>query len=541
MGAVVEVSYFNSYKLLSVNGQSGTNAEGLYPGLPWNPIGYPEFPVQARTNSNVSFEWYVEEARIRGGYNNTSTGLGPRAYISEDNDNLQSFGSGLIYSGIFNSKTAVNQTNVFSVGEQITRSLDPRYGSVNFIHARDTDLTVFQQNKVSRALIDKDALYSAEGTSTVVTAQAVIGTITPYEGDYGISNQPESFSYYGFRRYFSDVNRGAIMRLSRDGLTEISQYGMSDYFRDQLSSLSNDFKTFSFTSNITNGSQGSSQITLSSNASSLELGMQLQFNTGQVVYVASFNSTTGVTNISSALTSAATSVTATKKVKDKIVGAWDAHSKNYILSIQPALTDPSATDSYKTLNFDDGLNGWVSFFTYKPTEPNSLKNVYYSFNGNTLYRHYAGSTRNNFYGVSSPSFVEFIFNPNPSAKKLFQTVNYEGYNGWEITSFKSDETGIDSGSFYNDTTLAVKSYNEGRYKDTITQQTRRAGFDRKENLYVANLVNNTPAMPNEVIFGSSISGIKGYFATVKIQTDSTTDISGVKELFAVGTKFIQSS
>ena len=56
MGAVVEVSYFNSYKLLSVNGQSGTNAEGLYPGLPWNPIGYPEFPVQARTNSNVSFE-----------------------------------------------------------------------------------------------------------------------------------------------------------------------------------------------------------------------------------------------------------------------------------------------------------------------------------------------------------------------------------------------------------------------------------------------------------------------------------------------------
>ena len=92
------------------------------------------------------------------------------------------------------------------------------------------------------------------------------------------------------------------MRLSRDGLTEISQYGMSDYFRDQLSSLSNDFKTFSFTSNITNGSQGSSQITLSSNASSLELGMQLQFNTGQVVYVASFNSTTGVTNISSALT-----------------------------------------------------------------------------------------------------------------------------------------------------------------------------------------------------------------------------------------------
>jgi len=48
-------------------------------------------------------------------------------------------------------------------------------------------------------------------------------------------------------------------------------------------------------------------------------------------------------------------------------------------------------------------------------------------------------------------------------------------------------------------------------------------------------------MPGEIIFGNNISGIKGYFATVKIQTDSTTDISGAKELFAVGTKFIQSS
>lgn len=542
MGAVVEVSYFNSYKLLTVGpaiGGAGTVDTGTWPALPWNPIGYPQFPVQATSDAYVAYEWYLEESRIRGGYNNTSVGLGPRAYVAEDNDNLQSFGSGLIYSGVFNSKTDINQTNVFSVGEQITRSLDPRYGNINFIHARDTDLTVFQQNKVNRALIDKDALYSAEGTSTVVTAQNVIGTITPYEGDYGISNQPESFAYYGFRRYFADVNRGAIMRLSRDGLTEISQYGMSDYFRDQLSSINNDFKTFTFTSNITQ--QSTSQITLADNTASLEVGLQLQFNTGQVVYISSFNSSTGVTSVSPNITGSPTSITASKKVKDKVVGAWDAHNKNYVTSIQPALTSPSQTDNYKTLNFDDGIKGWVSFFTYKPDQPKSLKNIYYSFNNTTLYRHYAGDSRNNFYSVYSPSYVEFIFNSSPSSKKLFQTVNYEGYNGWEVVSFKSDETGIDDGAFYNDTTLTIKSYNEGLYYDTITQQPKRAGFDRKENLYVANLVNNTPVMPGEIIFGNNISGIKGYFATVKIQTDSTTDISGAKELFAVGTKFTQSS
>ena len=85
------------------------------------------------------------------------------------------------------------------------------------------------------------------------------------------------------------------------------------------------------------------------------------------------------------------------------------------------------------------------------------------------------------------------------------------------------------------------SYYQGEYTDTITGQTKRAGFDRKENLYVANLINNSIARPDEIIFGSSISGIKGYFATVKISTDTYTDVGGLKELWSVGSKFVRSS
>mgnify|MGYP003633013020 FL=1 len=247
MGAVIEVSYFNSFLLKDVGKlQSSTNYEsnGLWPSLPWNPSGFPTFPLLASSINSFPYEWYVEESRIRGGFNNTSTELGPRAYISESNDDEKVLQSSLIYSGLFNSSTDVNNTNVFSVADNITRSLDPRYGNIQFIHARDTDLTVFQQSRVSRALIDKDALYTQTGTSSVVAVNTVIGTIVPYEGDYGISDQPESFAYYGFRRYFSDVNRGAIMRLSRDGLSEISSFGMSDFFRDKLGQINNKPTTF---------------------------------------------------------------------------------------------------------------------------------------------------------------------------------------------------------------------------------------------------------------------------------------------------------
>ena len=549
MGAIVEVAYFNSYVLKSIGiGRTTTNegltytAEGFgtWPGLPWNPPNYPTFPIEASAQTVEQYEYYVEEARIRGGYNNTSTGFGPRAYVAEEGDASQIFTNSLIYSGIFNSKTDVNETNVFSVAESITRSVDPKYGAIQFIHARDTDLTIFQTAKVSRLLIDKDAIYSAEGTSTITTAQAVIGTLTPYEGDYGISTQPESFAYYGFRRYFSDVNRGAIMRLSRDGLTEISQYGMSDYFRDQLSALNNEFQTFSFTDTINVDSP--TEITFQNQGEEIQIGLQLQFNTGQVVYVESFVPASNSCTVTDTIVGTPVSVTATKQVVDKIRGSWDAHSKNYILSIQPAKTTPTQLDTYQTINFDDGIKGWVSFFTYKPTQAYSLKNVYYSFQGNTLWRHYSDiAGRNSFYGTTEKSSIEFVFNTQPSSKKVFQTINYEGYSGWEVTSFVSDETGPDGNQFYTDTTNSIKSYGEGEYTNSVTGEVERAGFTRKENLYTANLINKSTAMPGEVIFGDFMTGIKGYFAVVKLQTDSTTDVSGVKELFSVGSKYVPSS
>ena len=70
---------------------------------------------------------------------------------------------------------------------------------------------------------------------------------------------------------------------------------------------------------------------------------------------------------------------------------------------------------------------------------------------------------------------------------------------------------------------------------------QRSGFDRKENKYYANLVNDSSAAQGEVIWGSSISGIKGYFATVIMSTDSVTDVGGSKNLFSVASNFTKSS
>ena len=61
-----------------------------------------------------------------------------------------------------------------------------------------------------------------------------MGQTIPFSGDFGISKNPESFTAKGFRAYFTDKNRGTVLRLSKDGLTVISEYGMKDWFADNL-------------------------------------------------------------------------------------------------------------------------------------------------------------------------------------------------------------------------------------------------------------------------------------------------------------------
>ena len=193
-GTIIEVKYFNSFvlrKVLNDSTADTASAAAVWNGsraIPNTEGGYPQTGVQNDNN------WSIEESRIRGGYNNTQVSLGARAYAVEEESQALFRVSSLIYSGIYNSRTGINQTNVFSVAEDITKSLDPAKGSIQKLHAEDTNLNIFQENKVSRALIDKDAIYTAEGSPITTSSNLVIGQVQPYTGEYGISNNPESFA-----------------------------------------------------------------------------------------------------------------------------------------------------------------------------------------------------------------------------------------------------------------------------------------------------------------------------------------------------------
>ena len=482
MALTVNVNYFNTFYLKRIYGDATGGA-----------IPYAVEQGTRATNwttpivANTDYDWYIEESRIRGGYNNTTVDFGVKAYLVEDNDSQQHRGNSLIYSGIFNSRTGVNQTNQFSVAEEITRSVDPIGGSIQKLFAEDTNLTVFQERKVNVALIDKDAIYTAEGVGLSTTGQVVIGQITPVLGNWGIGTNPESFATYGYNKYFIDKDRNAVLKLEGTQIVEISNAGMMDFFRDQLSLLG------------TNGDA---------------------------------------------------------------LGSYDVYNQNYVISLQPSGRFVDGT--YKTLTFDERNAGWTSFFTYKPESMFSARGKFYStkmvVSSSRLYTHYTNQDRNNFYGSKTASSIQFVFNPQPSFIKTFKTINYEGSNGWEVTALVSDSTGQDSsitpaGSWLSnfdqitgdvrgataaplaDDYTKIYSYDEGLYTENNIEY--RAGFDRKQNKYWAVIPNNTQdPMAGEVIWGNQTMGIKGYFTTVTMKTDNTTNNGGLKSLFAVSSEFI---
>ncbi len=315
---------------------------------------------------------HVELNRIRAGYNEPFFDIGVRAYVVQDNFAEERRFNTLIHSsGLFNSRVGINYINQFNESEGgLTVSLDPQNGGVQKLFADDTQVIIFQEDKVSRSPIDKDFIYSAEGGAVPVTSNTqYLGTIAPYAGQFGIADNPLSFATYGFSRYFTDRNRGAVLRLSNDGITEISQYGMGDFFRDVL------------------------------------------------------------------------------KTATEIIGSYDEFSRLYTLTIigegytgNDDTNVATASEGYITVNFDDRSNGWTSFTSFKQESGLSLNNVYYTFSNGKLWQHNSEDvTYNNFYDTgTTESFVTPIFNDAASLVKQFNSLSYEGDEGWDLTSIETD-------------------------------------------------------------------------------------------------------
>lgn len=140
----------------------------------------------------------------------------------------------ITYSGKYIKENSLNELNSFNLASGNFEDFDKNNGDIMKMHPREGDLLVFQENGINKILLGKSVLYGGDGTVNVSAIENVLGQKIEFPYRNGISKNPESFDYDGNVVFFSDANRGVICALDNDGLIEISDTGMSGFFKQLL-------------------------------------------------------------------------------------------------------------------------------------------------------------------------------------------------------------------------------------------------------------------------------------------------------------------
>lgn len=142
----------------------------------------------------------------------------------------------ITWSDSFFTDTNDNGFSSFNTALANFKELQNGYGSIQLLRRRGDELVSYQEDRVSKILVNKDILFTPEGSSTVSISNNFVSEPSYYAGDYGIGLNPESFAEEDGRHYWVSAKRGKVLRLGGDGITKISDYGMRSYFDDTLSS-----------------------------------------------------------------------------------------------------------------------------------------------------------------------------------------------------------------------------------------------------------------------------------------------------------------
>ena len=403
---------------------------------------------------------YLESRRVLDKFNTTELAKGIRATTPEPRYAEEHRKTGLIFSGLFNSRTSTNELNQFSLADGITKEVEPNYGGIQKLYALDTNLLALAEDKVFRILADKDALFNADEGVNVTATKLVLGQAMVYQGNYGISTHPESFVYFRNNVYFADAKRGAIVQLTpaNGQMFPISSKGMSNFFRDRLGAL----QTTTATDNDGN-----------------------IFNTA------------------------------------KVLGLYDGHKKNYLVSIQGynqsdasigSESIPNETSNI-TLAYSLNTQGWTTRCSFIPETGITVHNKFFTFKNGLAYLHHSNTAnRNNFYGVANNSEVQIIFNDNPSFVSDWLALNYEGTTGWLVPEIIGEQD-----STYNITNVRLLDSEDSNFN----------GWFLKEGKYHGSIVGTQPVY---VIQPGSSIGSDGFYPLVQ-DGSNTQDVSGTKGFF----------
>lgn len=134
------------------------------------------------------------------------------------------------YNGLSNFNTANRKT------------LPTKHGRINRIHYNYSNVFVLQDDIASTVYVNKNILFDAVGNANIQGSNQFLGVYDPINSLHGCTS-PESFSAWGDMLFYADKKRGKVSIVTPQGMSLVSDDGMSAFFRDLL--INEDGKIYS--------------------------------------------------------------------------------------------------------------------------------------------------------------------------------------------------------------------------------------------------------------------------------------------------------
>lgn len=184
--------------------------------------------IYKRYFDNASIETVVESENFSDFYESKNIDTSA-VYAVIPEGKTKRYEQGLRYGGRYFPNTNTNDLCQFNGSDYDT--VNTRYGPINKIASVGYTLKVLQTKKNTSIYIDRNMIYNANGDSQLTLTDKVLGNKNPSELDYGCDH-PESVCVDDRQLYFFDVNTGAFIQDSANGMMPISDYKAKTYFRN---------------------------------------------------------------------------------------------------------------------------------------------------------------------------------------------------------------------------------------------------------------------------------------------------------------------
>ena len=129
---------------------------------------------------------------------------------------------------------------------------DYTYGDIMRFKVRDRFMRAFQKLKVGMVPLYQQMVKNQD-SQTLVISDKLLNPIQYYVGDVGIGDNPESLASYNYADYFTSNIKGAICRVSQDGVGFISiEKKINSWANAQVGDLEKRFKIGVFDQRLSN-------------------------------------------------------------------------------------------------------------------------------------------------------------------------------------------------------------------------------------------------------------------------------------------------